>query len=76
MLLQTYQQGSDVSAAEGAGPSYLLASPGVASGDSESSSLAMGIDSAAAESGMCPECAQEAAAMDRPAAEAADGQQL
>lgn len=67
---------SDVTAASGGGPSYLLASPGVASGDSESSSLGMGSDSAAAKSGMYPECAHEAAAMDRPAAQAADGQQL
>jgi len=55
---------SDVTAAGGGGPSYLLASPGpgVASGDSESGSLAMASDSAAAKSGMCPECAHEAAA--------------
>ena len=65
---------SDTTAAEGGGPSYLSASPGVASGDSESGNLAITSDLAAAELGMCPEAAQEAMVM--PAAEAADSQQL
>ncbi len=53
---------SDVTAAEDGAPSSLFASPGVASGDSESSSLAMASDLAATGLGICPE--------------AADGQQL
>ncbi len=67
---------NDITAAEGGGPSYFLASPGIASGDSESGSPATASDSAAAESGMCPEAAHEAEEMDRHDALAADGQQL